>query len=56
MQEVKLVSLPQILCVHLKRFRNDDGYTRKIFNKVTFLEKFSTDIFAAGKSENVCLA
>lgn len=50
--EVKLVSLPQILCVHLKRFRNDDGYTRKIFNKVTFLETFSTDIFAAGKSEN----
>ncbi|XP_042578642.1 ubl carboxyl-terminal hydrolase 18 isoform X2 [Cyprinus carpio] len=49
--EVKLVSLPPILCVHLKRFRNN-GFTRKLFNKVTFPETFSNDIFAAGQSEN----
>ncbi|XP_016303085.1 ubl carboxyl-terminal hydrolase 18-like isoform X1 [Sinocyclocheilus anshuiensis] len=54
--EVKLASLPPILCVHLKRFRNNDGFTRKLSNKVTFLETFSTGIFAAGQSENAdCL-
>ncbi|XP_051745978.1 ubl carboxyl-terminal hydrolase 18 isoform X2 [Ctenopharyngodon idella] len=51
--ELKLVSLPPILCVHLKRFRNDRGFTRKLNSKVTFLETFSTDVFAAGQSENV---
>uniref|UniRef100_A0A672K8L3 Ubiquitin specific peptidase 18 n=1 Tax=Sinocyclocheilus grahami TaxID=75366 RepID=A0A672K8L3_SINGR len=54
--EVKLVSLPPILCVHLKRFRNDDGFTKKLYDKVTFPETFSTAIFAAGQSENAdCL-
>ncbi|XP_058629881.1 ubl carboxyl-terminal hydrolase 18 isoform X2 [Onychostoma macrolepis] len=54
--EVNLVSLPPILCVHLKRFRNNDGFTRKLSNKVTFLETFGSDIFTAGKSENAdCL-
>uniref|UniRef100_A0A8C2CUL2 Ubiquitin specific peptidase 18 n=1 Tax=Cyprinus carpio TaxID=7962 RepID=A0A8C2CUL2_CYPCA len=53
---VKLVSLPPILCVHLKRFRNDEGFTRKLYEKVTFPETFSTAIFAAGQSENAdCL-
>ncbi|KTG36634.1 hypothetical protein cypCar_00009807 [Cyprinus carpio] len=53
---VKLVSLPPILCVHLKRFRNDEGFTRKLYDKVTFPETFSTAIFAAGQSENAdCL-
>ncbi|XP_026078821.1 ubl carboxyl-terminal hydrolase 18-like isoform X2 [Carassius auratus] len=50
--EMKLVSLPPILCVHLKRFRNDDGFTRKLFSEVTFPETFSTEIFAAAQSEN----
>ncbi|XP_016370287.1 ubl carboxyl-terminal hydrolase 18-like [Sinocyclocheilus rhinocerous] len=54
--EVKLVSLPPILCVHLKRFRNYDGFTKKLYDKVTFPETFSTAIFAAGQSENAdCL-
>ncbi|XP_050963020.1 ubl carboxyl-terminal hydrolase 18 isoform X1 [Labeo rohita] len=50
--EVKLVSLPPILCVHLKRFRNNNGFTRKLYDKVAFPETFSTSIFAAGQSEN----
>ncbi|XP_067247033.1 ubl carboxyl-terminal hydrolase 18 [Chanodichthys erythropterus] len=51
--ELKLVSLPPILCVHLKRFRNDHGFTRKLNSKVTFPETFNTDVFATGQSENV---
>lgn len=39
-QGVKLVSLPPILCVHLKRFRNRGGYTRKLDCRVTFPENF----------------
>ncbi|XP_026065224.1 ubl carboxyl-terminal hydrolase 18-like isoform X1 [Carassius auratus] len=54
--ESKLVSLPPILCVHLKRFRNDDGLPRKLYNKVAFPETFSTGIFSAGKSEADCLS
>ncbi|XP_043093972.1 ubl carboxyl-terminal hydrolase 18 isoform X2 [Puntigrus tetrazona] len=50
--EVRLVSLPPILCVQLKRFRNDKGFIRKLSSKVTFPEMFSTEIFAAGQSEN----
>ncbi|CAM4563421.1 unnamed protein product [Leuciscus chuanchicus] len=50
---LKLVSLPLILCVHLKRFRNDRGFTRKLHSKVTFPDNFNTGIFAAGQSENV---
>lgn len=50
---LKLVSLPLILCVHLKRFRNDRYFTRKLDSKVTFPENFKTDIFAAGQSEKV---
>ncbi|KAK7149859.1 hypothetical protein R3I94_009239 [Phoxinus phoxinus] len=50
---LKLVSLPLILCVHLKRFRNDRGFIKKLYSKVTFPENFNTSIFAAGQSENV---
>ncbi|XP_067283380.1 ubl carboxyl-terminal hydrolase 18 [Pseudorasbora parva] len=49
----KLVSLPPIMCVHLKRFRIERGYTRKLFNKVTFPETFNTSVFATAQSENV---
>ncbi|CAB1345929.1 unnamed protein product [Coregonus sp. 'balchen'] len=37
-QGFKLISLPPILCLHLKRFRNSRGYTRKLHCKVTFPE------------------
>ncbi|XP_039523728.1 ubl carboxyl-terminal hydrolase 18 isoform X1 [Pimephales promelas] len=50
---LKLVSLPLILCVHLKRFRNDRGVTRKLDSKVTFPDYFKSGIFAAGQPENV---
>ncbi|XP_051816803.1 ubl carboxyl-terminal hydrolase 18 [Acanthochromis polyacanthus] len=39
-QGVKLLSLPRILCVHLKRFRNMHGSTRKLDCRVTFPETF----------------
>ncbi|MCJ8743140.1 hypothetical protein PDJAM_G00090440 [Pangasius djambal] len=35
-QGYKLVSLPSILCFNLKRFRNSNGFTRKLNTKVTF--------------------
>ncbi|TSZ83226.1 Ubl carboxyl-terminal hydrolase 18 [Bagarius yarrelli] len=34
----KLLSLPSILCINLKRFRNIHGFTRKLNSKVSFLE------------------
>uniref|UniRef100_A0A4W5QD99 Ubiquitin specific peptidase 18 n=1 Tax=Hucho hucho TaxID=62062 RepID=A0A4W5QD99_9TELE len=37
-QGFKLISLPPVLCLHLKRFRNSRGYTRKLYCKVTFPE------------------
>ncbi|XP_029350982.1 ubl carboxyl-terminal hydrolase 18 isoform X2 [Echeneis naucrates] len=37
---LKLLSLPPILCVHLKRFRSISGETRKLDCKVTFPERF----------------
>uniref|UniRef100_A0A3Q3AE18 Ubiquitin specific peptidase 18 n=2 Tax=Kryptolebias marmoratus TaxID=37003 RepID=A0A3Q3AE18_KRYMA len=37
-QGVKLLSLPRILCVQLKRFRNMQGSTRKLDCRVTFPE------------------
>lgn len=39
-QGVKLLSLPRILRVHLKRFRNSSGRTRKVDSTVTFPETF----------------
>lgn len=50
--EQKLVSLPQILCVHLKRFRNEHGLIKKLDSKVTFPETLKMSMFAAGQSEN----
>lgn len=43
-QGFKLVSLPPVLCIHLKRFRNHNGSTKKLHCKVTFTETidFST--------------
>ncbi|KAK3545060.1 hypothetical protein QTP86_033249 [Hemibagrus guttatus] len=37
-QRCKLVSLPSILCINLKRFRSSRGYTRKLKDKVSFPE------------------
>ncbi|XP_051547155.1 ubl carboxyl-terminal hydrolase 18 isoform X2 [Myxocyprinus asiaticus] len=52
--ELRLVSLPRILCVHLKRFRNDDGFTRKLHSRVTFPVTLNMgNCAAAGQSENV---
>lgn len=35
-QGLKLIHLPPVVCVHLKRFRSDDGYTKKLHCKVSF--------------------
>lgn len=35
-QGFKLCSLPKILCIHLKRFRSENGLTKKLHCKVTF--------------------
>ncbi|XP_065121707.1 ubl carboxyl-terminal hydrolase 18 isoform X3 [Paramisgurnus dabryanus] len=50
--QLRLVSLPGVLCVHLKRFRNDCRFTRKLENKVTFPDTLQKDIFDAGLLEN----
>ncbi|TNN63171.1 Ubl carboxyl-terminal hydrolase 18 [Liparis tanakae] len=39
-QAFKLLSLPRILCVHLKRFRYRGGFTQKLDCAVTFPETF----------------
>ncbi|KAM6895675.1 ubl carboxyl-terminal hydrolase 18 [Xenentodon cancila] len=39
-QGVKLCSLPHILCIHLKRFRNVRGFIQKLESRVTFPETF----------------
>uniref|UniRef100_A0A3B5M651 USP domain-containing protein n=1 Tax=Xiphophorus couchianus TaxID=32473 RepID=A0A3B5M651_9TELE len=44
-QGVKLCSLPQILCIQLKRFRNIRGFTRKLNCRVTFPETFNFSEF-----------
>ncbi|XP_042367507.1 ubl carboxyl-terminal hydrolase 18 [Plectropomus leopardus] len=58
-QGVKLLSLPPILCVHLKRFRNSRGFTRKLDCRVTFPETFDfsetlTDAFPSDFDQNDC--
>ncbi|XP_034433966.1 ubl carboxyl-terminal hydrolase 18 [Hippoglossus hippoglossus] len=45
---VKLLSLPRILCVHLKRFRNSRGDIRKLDCRVTFPETFDFSEIARG--------
>lgn len=39
-QGVRLLSLPPILCVQLKRYRNIDGFTQKLGYRVTFPQTF----------------
>ncbi|XP_061570801.1 ubl carboxyl-terminal hydrolase 18-like isoform X2 [Cololabis saira] len=39
-QGIKLCALPDILCIHLKRFRNSRGFIRKLNSRVTFPENF----------------
>ncbi|XP_013859712.1 ubl carboxyl-terminal hydrolase 18 isoform X2 [Austrofundulus limnaeus] len=58
-QGVKLHSLPQILCIQLKRFRNTSGSTRKLDCTVTFPETFNfstflQDAFSANFSQGDC--
>ncbi|XP_040030242.2 ubl carboxyl-terminal hydrolase 18 isoform X1 [Gasterosteus aculeatus] len=58
-QAVKLLSLPRILCVHLKRFRNHGGYTRKLDCRVTFPESFDfsetvKDAFSSDFAQDDC--
>uniref|UniRef100_G3Q8U0 USP domain-containing protein n=1 Tax=Gasterosteus aculeatus aculeatus TaxID=481459 RepID=G3Q8U0_GASAC len=58
-QAVKLLSLPRILCVHLKRFRNHGGYTRKLDCPVTFPESFDfsetvKDAFSSDFAQDDC--
>ncbi|GLD48348.1 ubl carboxyl-terminal hydrolase 18 [Lates japonicus] len=58
-QGVKLLSLPCILCVHLKRFRNSRGYTRKLDCRVSFPETFDfseivQDAFSTDFAQNEC--
>lgn len=35
-KQVELTRLPEILCIHLKRFRHDNLYNAKISTRVTF--------------------
>uniref|UniRef100_A0A096MFJ4 Ubiquitin specific peptidase 18 n=1 Tax=Poecilia formosa TaxID=48698 RepID=A0A096MFJ4_POEFO len=58
-QGVKLCSLPQILCIQLKRFRNIRGFTRKLNCSVTFPEKFNfselrREAFSSDFTQNDC--
>ncbi|CAK6950051.1 ubl carboxyl-terminal hydrolase 18 [Scomber scombrus] len=58
-QGVKLLALPPILCVHLKRFRNIRGYTRKLNCEVIFpqtlnLSEMLREAFSADFAQNNC--
>ncbi|XP_031169328.1 ubl carboxyl-terminal hydrolase 18 [Sander lucioperca] len=58
-QGVKLLSLPRILCVHLKRYRNGRGITRKLDCRVTFPETFDfsetlKEAFSTDFAQNDC--
>lgn len=35
-KQCELIRLPEILCIHLKRFRHDSIYNTKVSTKVTF--------------------
>ncbi|KAI1888452.1 hypothetical protein AGOR_G00185280 [Albula goreensis] len=37
-QGLKLISLPPVMCIHLKRFRSSHGFTEKLYRKVSFPE------------------
>ncbi|KAM9845982.1 ubl carboxyl-terminal hydrolase 18 isoform 2-T2 [Aulostomus maculatus] len=56
---VKLLALPPILCVHLKRFRNSKGYTRKLDCRVSFpetldLSEILTEALSANFAQSDC--
>ncbi|XP_066525061.1 ubl carboxyl-terminal hydrolase 18 isoform X2 [Hoplias malabaricus] len=40
-QAFKIVTLPSILCIHLKRFRSDRGFSRKLECEVSFPMSFN---------------
>ncbi|XP_036374365.1 ubl carboxyl-terminal hydrolase 18 [Megalops cyprinoides] len=35
-QGLRLIKLPPVVCIHLKRFRSTGGYTKKLYSKVSF--------------------
>ncbi|XP_062239106.1 ubl carboxyl-terminal hydrolase 18 isoform X2 [Platichthys flesus] len=47
-RDVKLLSLPRILCMHLKRYRSSRGGIRKLDCRVTFPETFDFSEIARG--------
>ncbi|XP_033989202.1 ubl carboxyl-terminal hydrolase 18 [Trematomus bernacchii] len=56
---VKLLSLPRILSVHLKRFRNSNGYTQKLDCRITFPETIDVsetvkEAFSSDFNQNDC--
>uniref|UniRef100_UPI0037E79E36 ubl carboxyl-terminal hydrolase 18 n=1 Tax=Semicossyphus pulcher TaxID=241346 RepID=UPI0037E79E36 len=58
-QGVKLLSLPRVLCFHMKRFRNNRGSARKLDCSVTFPETFDfseivKEAFSSDFSQNDC--
>ncbi|KAM9327835.1 ubl carboxyl-terminal hydrolase 18 isoform 2-T2 [Pholidichthys leucotaenia] len=58
-QGVKLLSLPHILCINLKRFRNIHGFTRKLECMVTFpeildLSETLREAFSSDFAQNTC--
>ncbi|XP_026217330.1 ubl carboxyl-terminal hydrolase 18 [Anabas testudineus] len=57
-QGFKLLTLPPILCIHLKRFRNSRGYTQKLDCEVTFPETFdfleTKEAFSTHFAQNDC--
>ncbi|KAM4712358.1 ubl carboxyl-terminal hydrolase 18 [Anableps anableps] len=58
-QGMKLCSLPQILCIQLKRFRNMRGVTEKLNCSVTFPETFDffviqSEAFSSDFTQNDC--
>ncbi|CAJ1054775.1 ubl carboxyl-terminal hydrolase 18 isoform X2 [Xyrichtys novacula] len=59
-QGFKLLSLPAILRVHLKRFRSNGSYTRKVDSQVTFPETLDLsvilkDAFSSEFTQNDCM-
>ncbi|XP_068442973.1 ubl carboxyl-terminal hydrolase 18 [Clinocottus analis] len=58
-QAFRLLSLPRILCVHLKRFRYRGGFTQKLDCVVTFPETFDfsetlEEAFSSDFAQNDC--
>ncbi|XP_020569849.1 ubl carboxyl-terminal hydrolase 18 isoform X1 [Oryzias latipes] len=58
-QGVKLRSLPRILCIHLKRFRNTRGLLQKLHSRVTFPEHLDmaqilTEAFSTDFAQSDC--